>query len=55
MVVLRYDCCIDALRGSLGCVKTTLMALLSPGWGRLCKLFVIVCNIFQKVFRDCLD
>ena len=38
-VVLRYDCCVDALRGCLDCVKTTLMAVLRPGCGRLCELF----------------
>ena len=33
-VVLRYDCCVDVLRGYLDCVKMTLMAVLRLGYGR---------------------
>ena len=37
--VLRYDCCVDALKGCLDCVKTALMVVLQPDCGLLCELF----------------
>ena len=39
--VLRVDCCVDALKGCLGCVKMALIAVLRPFCGRFC---VLICG-----------
>ena len=50
--ILRVDCCVDAPKGCLGCVKMALIAVL---WPVLCVdlWLCVVCP--KKCFRDCLD